>query len=48
MMRLNPLLSPLLSPDLTAETQQCFEPKKKQEKKKALHNRRHSGQKEAE
>jgi len=35
-------------PNLTAENRQCFDPKKKQEKKKALHNRWRTGQKEAE
>lgn len=33
-MRLNPFLSPLLFPNLTAENRQCFDPKKKQEKRK--------------
>lgn len=47
-MRMNPFLLPPLFPNLTAENRQCFDPKKKQEKKKALHNRRRTGQKEAE
>lgn len=47
-MRLNPFLSPPLFPNLTAENRQCFDPKKKQEKKKALHNRGRTGQKEVE
>ena len=34
-MRLNPFLSPPLFPNLTAENRQCFDPKKKQEKKES-------------